>query len=271
MLIIEDLRTKERRWQPSTTGPRGHYNFKPGQIIMKFGEQLRSSVIKEYEWSYIDYDGLKALLKTNAPKGQEKKWTEEKETKFIDALDEQLDRVYTRQKSKAGEIERRIETSRREVDDVVARLDSRGPVGRDGHVENDDAPTEEEFIMLEQDLREIIADVHDLAKFVQINYTGFQKIIKKHDVSLPYDWRGTADNYRKKPDGFSSLRSQLDSRKAPSSRITMMRILSNSRDCLISCERGVIQSRATVLLVEARAISFDRQPNIGCILITSRN
>jgi hypothetical protein len=138
-------------------------------------------------------------------------------------------------------------------------------------VENDDAPTEEEFIMLEQDLREIIADVHDLAKFVQINYTGFQKIIKKHDVSLPYDWRGTADNYRKKPDGFSSLRSQLDSRKAPSSRITMMRILSNSRDCLISCERGVIQSRATVLLVEARAISFDRQPNIGCILITSRN
>lgn len=27
-----------------------------------------------------------------------------------------------------------------------------------------------------------IADVHDLAKFTQLNYTGFQKIIKKHDV-----------------------------------------------------------------------------------------
>ncbi|TGZ78676.1 hypothetical protein EX30DRAFT_355971 [Ascodesmis nigricans] len=35
--------------------------------------------------------------------------------------------------------------------------------------------------MLEEDLSDIIADVHDLAKFTQLNYTGFQKIIKKHD------------------------------------------------------------------------------------------
>jgi len=32
---------------------------------------------------------------------------------------------------------------------------------------------------------DIIADVHDLAKFTQLNYTGFQKIIKKHDVGDP--------------------------------------------------------------------------------------
>jgi len=31
-------------------------------------------------------------------------------------------------------------------------------------------------MMLEQDLGDIIADVHDLAKFVQVNYTGFQKL-----------------------------------------------------------------------------------------------
>ena len=43
------------------------------------------------------------------------------------------------------------------------------------------APTEEEFMLLEEDLSDIIADVHDLAKFTQLNYTGFQKIIKKHD------------------------------------------------------------------------------------------
>ena len=40
-------------------------------------------------------------------------------------------------------------------------------------------------MLLEEDLSDIIADVHDLAKFVQLNYTGFYKIIKKHDVSLP--------------------------------------------------------------------------------------
>jgi DNA replication licensing factor MCM4 len=28
---------------------------------------------------------------------------------------------------------------------------------------------------------DIIADVHDLARFTQLNYTGFTKIIKKHD------------------------------------------------------------------------------------------
>jgi SPX domain protein involved in polyphosphate accumulation/uncharacterized membrane protein YidH (DUF202 family) len=30
-------------------------------------------------------------------------------------------------------------------------------------------------------LSDIIADVHDLAKFARLNYTGFQKIVKKHD------------------------------------------------------------------------------------------
>lgn len=41
---------------------------------------------------------------------------------------------------------------------------------------------ENEFQVLEEDLSNIIADVHDLAKFTQLNYTGSQKIIKKHDV-----------------------------------------------------------------------------------------
>jgi SPX domain protein involved in polyphosphate accumulation len=40
---------------------------------------------------------------------------------------------------------------------------------------------EEDYILLEEDLSDIIADVHDLARFTQLNYTGFQKIIKKHD------------------------------------------------------------------------------------------
>lgn len=82
------------------------------------------------------------------------------------------------------EIGRRIASAEKEVNDVVSRLDQRGPrdAERPG---NDDGPTEVEFMMLEEDLGDIIADVHDLAKFVQLNYTGFQKIIKKHDVDHP--------------------------------------------------------------------------------------
>ncbi len=157
---------------------------------MKFGEQLRTSIIRDYEWYYISYDELKEQLKTNWEiepskshhKGKRREWTEDDERKFIDCLDRELDKVYIKQQVKAIEINRRIASSEKEVSDVVARLDSRGPVGRDGADANDDAPTEEEFMLLEADLSDIIADVHDLAKFVQLNYTGFQKIIKKHDV-----------------------------------------------------------------------------------------
>ena len=70
---------------------------------------------------------------------------------------------------------------------MIGQLDSKG--GGGGSTTNGDygvvkeAPSEEDFILLEEDLSDIIADVHDLAKFTQLNYTGFQKIIKKHDVS----------------------------------------------------------------------------------------
>lgn len=85
---------------------------------------------------------------------------------------------------------RRIRASEKEVNDVIGRLDQRGPKptsrrnGNAGHADEEDVPTEDDFMLLEEDLSDIIADVHDLAKFTQLNYTGFQKIIKKHDVRL---------------------------------------------------------------------------------------
>lgn len=154
---------------------------------MKFGEQLRSSIIREYQWYYIDYDALKADLKTatgpitsttDNSKGKSVKgeWSEEDEGRFVKKLEAELDKVHTKQQVKAMEISRRIAVSEQEVKGVVNRLNERGP--------REDGPSEEEFMLLEEDLSDIIADVHDLAKFVQLNYTGFYKIIKKHDVSL---------------------------------------------------------------------------------------
>lgn len=162
---------------------------------MKFGEQLRSSVIREYQWYYIDYDGLKNDLKhpsgsapaptvtaddstTPSSKISRREWTEDDESRFVSKLESELEKVHTKQQVKAMEISRRIAVSEREVRDVVNRLNERG-LGEEG-------PSEEEFMLLEEDLSDIIADVHDLAKFVQLNYTGFYKIIKKHDVS--YYW-----------------------------------------------------------------------------------
>lgn len=90
-------------------------------------------------------------------------------------LEGELDKVYTFQKVKSEEIIRRIASSEKEVTEVVAKADQANGGNSDDF--------EEDFELLEEDLSDIIADVHDLAKFTQLNYTGFQKIIKKHDVS----------------------------------------------------------------------------------------
>lgn len=92
-------------------------------------------------------------------------------------MEQELDKVFTFQKVKSQEIVRRITASEKEVGEAIARTEA---ANRD-ETFRPDAPTEDEYLLLEEDLSDIIADVHDLAKFTQLNYTGFQKIIKKHD------------------------------------------------------------------------------------------
>ena len=173
---------------------------------MRFGQQLRTSLIRDYYYYYIAYDDLKEALQTpyeteptaDNPQPKRRAWTEEDEKAFVTELESELDKVFTFQRVKSEEIVRRIRASEKEVNDVIARLDNRRPddsiqldEGDDG---KDDVPTEEGFMLLEEDLSDIIADVHDLAKFTQLNYTGFQKIIKKHDVRLPVGTKGEGWN-----------------------------------------------------------------------------
>ncbi|RMY21345.1 hypothetical protein D0866_12298, partial [Hortaea werneckii] len=154
---------------------------------MRFGQQLRSSLIKDWYYYYIDYEGLKKSLQPvpenpNASGARKKSssqaWSEEDEQRFVNHLEEELDKVFTFQRVKSQEIIRRINASEKEVNEVIARSQA---AGQGDERAKANAPTEEEFSLLEEDLSDIIADVHDLAKFTQLNYTGFQKIIKKHD------------------------------------------------------------------------------------------
>lgn len=141
---------------------------------MKFGAQLRSSVIREYQWHYLDYDELKQMIK----KGRE--WTEDDEAEFIKRLDEELEKVTIFKSVKSEELMRTIQTIDKDVHSIVARLDDQDRVNQDNYHEQP-VPTEEEFMALEADLNVAVADVHDLDKFVSLNYTGFNKIVKKHD------------------------------------------------------------------------------------------
>ncbi|KAL9126466.1 MAG: hypothetical protein Q9217_004487 [Psora testacea] len=161
-----------------------------------FGQQLRTSLLKDYYYYYIAYDDLKSALKTphtsspspSNPNFERRPWTEDDEKAFVAKLEAELDKVFTFQRVKSGEIVRRIKASQKEVNEVIERLNQRGPRQgqqnggiRNERQEEEDVPTDDDFALLEEDLSDIIADVHDLAKFTQLNYTGFQKIIKKHD------------------------------------------------------------------------------------------
>ncbi|MCJ1353931.1 MAG: vacuolar transporter chaperone [Icmadophila ericetorum] len=152
---------------------------------MKFGQQLRTSLIKDYQYHYIRYDDLKLALKkplitdpTPENPRPKRQWSEKDEKSFIEQLEGELDRVFTFQRTKYKEIVKRIDNSEEEVKDVLKRLESYD------ETENKDNLAED-FELLEQDLSDIIADVHDLAKYTQLNYTGFQKIVKKHDKQTP--------------------------------------------------------------------------------------
>jgi len=176
MILVHDLRKNHPRFWQSHRGP---FQAQPGQIIMKFGSQLRSSVIKEYQWHYLDYDELKQMIK----KG--KGWTEEDEAEFIKRLDEELEKVAIFKSVKSEELMRTIQIIDKDVHNIVARLDDQDPISSQESHHGQPAPTEEEFMALEEDLSVAVADVHDLDKFVSLNYTGFNKIVKKHDVRNP--------------------------------------------------------------------------------------
>lgn len=167
------------------------------ELCHRFGEYLRSSMIKEYYPFYIAYDDLKKALKTDFvdeptssnTKPARKEWTEDDETRFVSLLESELEKVFLFQKRKSEEIVDRIKESELEVNDVVSRLDNSSDARRHSGRPSQPPPTDADFLMLEQVLSDIIADVHDLAKFTQLNYTGFQKIIKKHDVCFLFNFR----------------------------------------------------------------------------------
>lgn len=145
----------------------------------RFGQQLRQSLIKDYYWHYISYDELKDALKKpyiSGKSGEREPWTDDDEAAFIHQLEAELDKVFTFQKLKSQEIVSRIRASEAEVTQVVQRQAQQN--NRDAETDDE---LEADFELLEIDLSDIIADVHDLARYTQLNYTGFQKIVKKHD------------------------------------------------------------------------------------------
>jgi SPX domain protein involved in polyphosphate accumulation len=149
---------------------------------MRFGKTLRNSVYLPWKGQYIDYAKLKSLLREDAE--DDHTWTEDDETKFCDEiLNVQLEKVAAFQSSTFKNLEQRASKAGEKLRDL-------SPDDGKGKAKGD--ITNGRFKEIEEELDAIISETKELKKYSTINYTGFLKIVKKHD-------RKRGNNYKIRP------------------------------------------------------------------------
>jgi SPX domain protein involved in polyphosphate accumulation len=147
---------------------------------MRFGRTLRNAIYPPWKDQYIDYGKLKSLLRENEDDDQP--WTEDDESKFCDEiLNVQLEKVAAFQASKFKELEHRANQAGETLRDMIPE---------DGQPKGD--ITTGRLKEIEEGLDSIINEMKELKKYSSINYTGFLKIVKKHD-------RKRGSNYKIRP------------------------------------------------------------------------
>lgn len=127
---------------------------------MLFSQRLSNEVYKPWAEHYIGYDYLKKFLKEGVI-SDKSKWSEEDESRFVAALDSELEKVYSFESNKYTELSDRLTAIEKETE--AANANSVKPQ------------------VLEEKLEAILEDATQLDKFRRLNYTGFTKVVKKHD------------------------------------------------------------------------------------------
>ena len=156
---------------------------------MRFGKMLRDAVHAPWKDKYIDYRKLKTLLREDKFDDDSEPWTEEDENRFCDEIfNVELEKVATFQ-------QQQFDTLKNRVDAAFGKLKELSPATTTADDETA-APLEEadkaRLRELEKELDAITNEVKVLKKYSSINYTGFLKIVKKHD-------RKRGDNYKVRP------------------------------------------------------------------------
>lgn len=129
---------------------------------MLFGSKLDNEVYEPWKQYYMNYTSLKKLLKEGVI--LKNSWTEKDEQNFVAALDADLDKVYTFQLQKYEELNDILEGLQIQTETALQQFD------------------EKKFSVK---LDETLAVAQELEHFQRLNYTGFTKIVKKHDRIHP--------------------------------------------------------------------------------------
>lgn len=126
---------------------------------MKFGKTYGDSIIPEWRFYYMDYLGLKRMLKDRTSEGSF--FAEKDEAAFVGTLEKEIQKVFDFRDVKAGELTRHVQHCENSIDTI-------------DHI---DTSVQE----LEGEIERITQEVSNLSSFSRLNYTAFMKILKKHD------------------------------------------------------------------------------------------
>lgn len=128
------------------------------QTKMLFGSKLELEIYTPWKDNYINYVRLKKLLKEGVI--LQNSWTEEDEKEFVSALDSDLEKVYSFQANKYDELNEYLDELQKATESPTASFDVQS---------------------FSSKLETVLNLTQELNRFQRLNYTGFIKIVKKHD------------------------------------------------------------------------------------------
>ncbi|TPX44878.1 hypothetical protein SeLEV6574_g04230 [Synchytrium endobioticum] len=143
---------------------------------MKFGVLLDDHLFPEWRFYYLDYNELKRQLKVRTAANPQGKFAEQDEAAFVEILERELEKVASFRALKSDELERRVAHAQAAVDSILS---------------SSDKPNETRMRAVEDELNKIATEMTELSKFVRLNYTGFMKILKKHDKHAGFQLKPT--------------------------------------------------------------------------------
>ncbi|KAF4824708.1 Vacuolar transporter chaperone 3 [Colletotrichum tropicale] len=159
---------------------------------MRFGKTLRQAIYAPWKDKYIDYAKLKSLLREDKYDDEDVAWTEEDENRFCDEIfNTQLEKVAQFQEETFNALKDRIDAAFEKLKDLAPPA-SEGEEQDGSEAKKPDAATAQKLKDIEAELDKITTEISELKKYSNINYTGFLKIVKKHD-------RKRGDRYKVRP------------------------------------------------------------------------
>lgn len=162
---------------------------------MRFGKTLQSAEYEPWQDKYLDYAKLKGMLREDDYGLSDGAWTDDDETKFSDEIfNVQLEKVASFHEAKFRELRDRVDNAFEKLKGLAPSNTGEGEQEQEQEqqqqqdnkqqqatAEPRSPETTQKLKELEAELDGITTEINQLKRYSNLNYTGFLKIVKKHD------------------------------------------------------------------------------------------